>query len=341
MTKKIGIALVVLLVAMTVSGQAANASLEEAKAKLKVLKPSDYPTKVIEFVSVYAPGGTLDLTARLVAKYVEKYTENRCVVVNKTGGGGFIGHTYLATQAKNDGYTVGILSTSYLSDEITKAQGKWSYKNLEPMNFLNFDNVTWVVRADGPLKDRSAKEVLAMAKEKPGTLKIGIVPGMSFEFLLEDTEMTSGAKFIPVPFQGAAPALVSLLGGHLDLSTSFFGEYRSYLDGNKLRPIVAAGTERSAYLPNVPTMNEVLGVKHILWSTWKFAAVPKGIAPERFKYLEAAIDTAIHDPDFANEFDKIGMKPGPFMSSAETTEALKRMYDSYITFFTKTGRIAK
>ena len=339
--KKRMVALVAFFVAVTFFGQIADALVDDAKAKLKALKPSDYPTKVIEFVGVYAPGGTLDLCARLVAKYVEKYTDSRCIVVNKTGGGGLIGHTYLATQAKNDGYTVGVLSTSFLSDEITKAQGKWSYKNLEPLNFLNFDNVTWIVRTEGPLKDKSAKDVLAMAKENPETLKIGIVPGMSFQFLLEDAEMTSGAKFIAVPFQGAAPGLVALLGGHLDLATSFYGEYKSYLEANKIKVIAAAGSERSSYLPGVPTLNEVLGVKHILWSTWKYTAVPKGVAPDRFKYLEAAIDAAIHDPDFINEFDKIGMKAGPYMSSAETADALKRMYDSYLNFFTKTGRVSK
>lgn len=121
----------------------------EIKTKLAALKPRDYPTQPIEFVVVYPAGGGMDTTARLLAKYVEKYTDHRVIVVNRTGGAGLIGHTYLATAAKNDGYTVGILANGAWTDAMLKAPGKWSHRDLPPVAFINYDPVTWVVSTAG------------------------------------------------------------------------------------------------------------------------------------------------------------------------------------------------
>jgi tripartite-type tricarboxylate transporter receptor subunit TctC len=314
----------------------------DAKAKLKAIKPKDFPTQPIEFVVVYAPGGSADLAARILAKYVEKYIENRCVVVNKTGGGGLIGHTYLATQAKNDGYTVGVLTHSYMTDEILKAKGKWSYRNLDAIGYMHVDNCTWIINTAGALKDRSIKDVIAMAKQDPGKIKVAIVPEMTFEFLAENVEMSTGAKFIHVPFQGAGPSNVALLGGHVDISTSFYAEYKSQLEAGKVKVLAVSGMKRLAYLPDVLTFNEALGVKDILWSTWRFVFVPKGTPADRSRYLEAAVDAALHDPECIKELDGMGIKVGEkYMTAKESQEEVGRLYETFKDFFTKTGRISK
>ena len=80
----------------------------DAKAELAKLKPKDFPTGPIEYTVVYPAGGGMDVTARLLAKYVEKWSGDKIVVNNRTGGAGMVGHAYLATQAKPDGYTVGV-----------------------------------------------------------------------------------------------------------------------------------------------------------------------------------------------------------------------------------------
>ena len=314
----------------------------DAKAKLKGLKPKDFPTQPIEFVLVYAPGGSADLAARILAKHVEKYIESRCIVVNKTGGGGLIGHTYLATQAKNDGYTVGVLTHSYMTDEILKARGKWSYRNLEAIGYVHLDNCTWIVTTTGPLKDKSIKDVVAMAKQEPGKIKLAIVPEMTFEFLAENVEMATGTKFVHVPFQGAGPGNVALLGGHVDIATSFYAEYKSHLEAGKVKVLAVSGTKRSAYLPNIPTFNEALGVKDIIWSTWRFVFVPKGTPADRSRYLEAAVDAALRDPECIKEFGNMGIKVGErYMTAKESQEEVDRLYETFKDFFTKTGRISK
>src|SRR6516162_11931990 len=88
----------------------AAAQNDDAKAELARVKPKDFPTAPIEYTVVYPPGGGMDVTARLLAKHVEKWSGDRIVVNNRTGGAGMVGHAYLATQAKPDGYTVGVIA---------------------------------------------------------------------------------------------------------------------------------------------------------------------------------------------------------------------------------------
>lgn len=315
---------------------------EDVKAKLKAMKPKDYPTQAIEFVVVYPAGGGMDVTARILAKYVEKYTDNRCVVVNKTGAAGLIGHTYLATQAKNDGYSVGIISTLFLTDDILRAKGKWSNKALEPLYYINEDPVTWIVSTDGPLKDKTLKDIIKMAKENPGTIKVAVSPDGSGQWVAEQVEMVSGVKFIKVPFQGGAPAVVAMLGGHIDIAGYYLPEYRGQLEAGKVKVLAQTGRERSIFLPDVPTYNEVLGVEDILWSAIRWAAVPKGIARDRFNYLEAAIAGALHDPECIKDFDQMGNKVGlKYLSGKQMSEEIERLYESQRKFFAVMGRISQ
>lgn len=314
----------------------------DGKAKLRALKPKDFPTQPIEFVVVYSAGGSADLAARILAKNIEKYIDNRCIVVNKTGGGGFIGHTYLATQAKNDGYTLGVLTQSYMTDEILKSKGKWSYRNLEAIGFIHMDNCMWIVTTSGLLKDKSIKDVISMAKQEPNKIKLAIVPEMTFQFLAESVEFATGAKFIQVPFQGAAPGIVAMLGGHVDIATSFYAEFRSHLEAGKVRVLAVSGTKRSPYLPDIPTFNESLGVTNIIWSTWRFVFVPRGTPEDRVRYLEAAVDMALHDPECINEFNQMGIRVGElYLNARESQKMVDQLYSTFRDFFIKTGRVSQ
>lgn len=314
----------------------------DGKEKLKALKPKDFPTQAIEFVVVYPAGGGMDVTARILAKYVEKYIDSRCIVVNKTGGAGLVGHTYLTTQAKNDGYTVGVIASLFLEDEILRAKGKWLHKDLEPLYFINDDPRTWIVSTEGRLKDKTLKDLVKMAKENPENIKVATSSGTSSQWLAEQVEEISGAKFIKVPFQGGAPSIVSMLGGHIDVAGWFLPEYRGHLEAGKVQVIAQTGTSRSVFFPNVPTFNEVLGVNNILWTAFRWAAVPKGLSRDRFKYLEAAIEVALHDPECIKEYEKVGNKVGvPYMNSRQTFETVEKIYESHLEFFTKKGLVSK
>src|SRR5438128_5807755 len=133
----------------------------DPKAALARLKPKDFPTQPIEFTVVYPAGGGMDVTARLLAKYVEKWSGDRIIVNNRTGGAGMVGHSYLATQAKPDGYTAGVVASLVWGDAMLRAQGRWSLADLEPIGYLNTDALIWVASTEGPYKGLSIKQVIS------------------------------------------------------------------------------------------------------------------------------------------------------------------------------------
>jgi len=319
--------------------QASAYAQADAKALLKSIKPKDYPNDTITFVVAYPAGGGQDVTTRLLAKYVEKYIDSRVIVENRTGAGGLIGHTYLTTQAKNDGYTVAVLAAGFfLADDLLRAKGKFSYKDLEPVAFYNEDPNTWVVSTDGQFKDKSFKELLEIAKQKPNSVKVAVQVDTAPMFLAEDVELSTGVKLVKVPFQGGAPGVVAMLGGHIDIGGNYFNENKGHVEVGKAKILAQSGAKRDPLFPNVPTFNEVLGVKHILWSAWRYVAVPKGTPPERAKYLEEAISAATRDPECIAEFDKLGSKL-TFLNSKQTALELDKQYRGMREFFVKTARL--
>ena len=306
----------------------------------KAVKPKDFPTQPIEYVVVYPAGGGMDVTARLLAKYVEKATGDKILVNNRTGGAGMVGHTYLATQAKPDGYTAGVLANLVWGDAMLRAQGKWAYTDLEPIGYLNSDALTWVGPTDGPLKGKTLKEILQIAKDKPGTIRVATVPGSMWEYLVEQVEADSGAKFLRVPFQGGGAGINALVGGNVDIAQGFFAEFRGHLDAGKVAPLAVASDERMPYLKDMPTFNEALGGKDYVWAVVRFVVVPKGTPADRKAYLAAGVRAAMNDPELLAEYRKAGVYFDPaLVNSARIADDLNRYAERERAFYQQTGRL--
>lgn len=330
-----------LLAGATLISQPAQAQSEATtRAAIAALKPRDFPSQPIEMTVVYPAGGGMDINARLVAKFFEKYTDQKTVVNNRTGGAGLVGHTYLATQAKNDGYTVGIIASLVFADSMLRAGGKWTLGDLEPIAYLNSDGMLLVVNVDGPFKGKSFKEILDIARDKPNTVRITIVPGSLYEYMVEQLEQVSGAKFLKVPFQGGMPGVTAMLGSNVDVAIAFYGEVRSHLDAKKVEPIAVTSGERSPFAPNAPTLVEVTGNKDIIWTIARWAAVPKGTPADRKAWLAAALAGAARDPELQEEFRKMGAIPNPNISTAEqTATVINDLAAKERAFFVGTGRL--
>lgn len=306
----------------------------------KAVKPKDFPTQPIEYVVVYPAGGGMDVTARLLAKYVEKATGDKILVNNRTGGAGMVGHTYLATQAKPDGYTVGVLANLVWGDAMLRAQGKWAYTDLEPIGYLNTDALTWVGPTEGPLKGKTLKEIVQIAKDKPGTIRIATVPGSMWEYLVEQVEAATGAKFLRVPFQGGGAGINALAGGNVDIAQGFFAEFRGLLDAGKVAPLAVASGERMPYLRDMPTFNEALGGKDYIWAVIRFVVVPKGTPADRKAYLAASVKAAMSDPELVAEYRKAGVFFDPaLMSSTRLADDLNQYAERERAFYQQTGRL--
>jgi tripartite-type tricarboxylate transporter receptor subunit TctC len=315
----------------------------DTKAKLKALQPKDFPRDPLELVVVYPAGGGMDITARILAKYLEKWTDHKVIVTNKAGGGGMVGHTFLSLQAPNDGHTIGVIASLYWGDGFRRSDGKFDYKSLEPVAFINYDPVTWIVRSDGPFKDKSLKDVAAYGKENPGQLKVGVTSGSSSEFIPEQVEEVTGGKLIKVPFQGGAPSITALLGGHIDVSFGYLAEYKGHLDAGKVQVIGVTNGERSPALPEAPTFNETFGVKDIVWVAWRYVALPRGVAPERKAWLEAAFNAALNDPGIEPEYAKTGgiMQTKQLNNAQAVSAEVEKLANLERDFLVKTGRLKK
>ncbi len=142
----------------------------------------------------------------------------------------------------------------------------------------------------------SAKEIVQAAKDKPGTVRVATVPGSMWDYIIEQVEANTGAKFLRVPFQGGGAGVTALLGNNVDVAHGFFAEFRGHLDAGKVAPIGVAGAERLAFLKDMPTLNEALGGNEYLWIIIRFAVVPKGTPADRKAYLGAAVQAAMKGP---------------------------------------------
>jgi tripartite-type tricarboxylate transporter receptor subunit TctC len=186
----------------------------------------------------------------------------------------------------------------------------------------------------------SVKEIVALAKEKPSTIRAATVPGSMWDYILDQVETNAGAKFLRVPFQGGGAGINALAGGNVDIAQGFFSEFRSLAEAGKVAPIAVASAERMSFLKDTPTMNEALGGNEYLWNVIRFVVVPKGTPADRKAYLKATVETAMKDPELVAEYVKAGVYFDPKLTDPARMEAnLKEYAERERDFYQKTGRL--
>jgi tripartite-type tricarboxylate transporter receptor subunit TctC len=208
--------------------------------------------------------------------------------VNRTGGSGVVGHSAIA-QAPADGYTIGMITV-----EITMMHWQGltdlSPTSYTPLALVNSDPAGFTVRADSPYK--SVKEVMDAAKASPGKMKAsgtgqGGIWHLALAGLMNDLKIPQTT--IPwVPSNGAAPAMQDLVAGGVDMVTCSLPEARALIEAGKARPLAVMDSKRTALFPNVPTMQEAIGVDYSV-AAWRGIAGPKGLPPDVSAKLIATI----------------------------------------------------
>jgi tripartite-type tricarboxylate transporter receptor subunit TctC len=282
--------------ALTIVSLCLLPTLSEAQVK--------YPTRPISFICPWGAGGGTDQVARMLAVLLEKDLDQPVTVVNRTGGGGAVGHTAGATAAP-DGYTMTIVTV-----EITMMHwmglAKVNYKDFKPVALLNFDPSGVNVRTDAPWKN--LKELLDYAKANPGKLKAtGTGKGGIWDLARGGMLKTAGISIdaIPwVPSEGAAPGLAELVAGGIQVVTCSLPEARSMIEAKKVRALAIMGEKRADLFPDVPTLRE-LGIP---WSmgAWRGVGVPKDTPDDVVKVLEKSLEKAVASPEFKNFMVKNG-----------------------------------
>jgi tripartite-type tricarboxylate transporter receptor subunit TctC len=186
----------------------------------------------------------------------------------------------------------------------------------------------------------SVKQIVQLAKDKPGTIRIAIVPGSMWEYIVDQIEASSGAKFLRVPFQGGGAGITALAGGNVDVAQGFYSEFRGLLEAGKVAPLGVAAPERMAFLKDMPTINESLGGTEYQWIIIRFAVVPKGTPADRKTYLAAIVQAAMKDPELIAEYGKAGVYFDPkLIDPAGLIKNLGEYAEREHQFYQKTGRI--
>lgn len=326
----------ILTVALTGMYWTVGAQQVDIKARLLGMKPADFPARAIEF-NVGAPvGGGMDITARLLAQKFQEYSGQTAIVNNRAGASGLIFHRWLTTQAPNDGHHIGVADNRIVTDSLLRAENKWSYRDVDHLAFINYEPVVWIAASDGRFRDLG--KVLEAAKANGGSVRVGTVSGTFIDMLAEQVERAEKVEFIKVPFQGGAPSLQSLLGGHIDVSFGFVGEFRGNAD--KIKPIAVASRAPVETLPGVPTFDSVMKTDDVHWMIWRFVAAPKGIPAARRAWLAAVFIEVLKDPQLSEELAKRGGNRDPGLDSPGRVAAeLDRMAASERKIYLQTGQL--
>lgn len=263
---------------------------------------ADYPTKQIELVVPFSAGGGTDLVSRAFADTAKKYLSEPMGVVNKTGGGGAVGLTDIAT-ARPNGYKIGMGASEI---DMLPHMGLVAFKadDFTPIARLNAEPSAISVNADSPWK--TYEEFMAYAKANPGKIRIGNSgTGAIWHLAAEALAEKTGVKFSHVPYDGANPAITALLGGHIEAVTVSPAEVVNHVKAGKIRLLAVMADQRSPAFDQVPTLKEK-GVDLTIM-TWRGIMVPKKTPQNIVNVLREASKQTAGDPAFKEALTKMNL----------------------------------
>ena len=284
---------------MTISVRAALVVSSLAMLSVPLAHAQDaYPSKPIALIVPFPPGGVADIVARPAADAMSRVLNTPIVVENKQGAGGGIGMAYVA-KAKADGYTL-LLALSSISilpeaDRITGRAPMFQLDQLVPIARLTADPTVLAVRADSPWK--TLQDFVADAKKRPGAITYGSSGNYgTMHVPMEMFANSAGVKMLHVPYTGAGPAVIGLLGGNIDAVASGPSTVIQHVKAGKLRVLASWGDKRLASLPDVPTLTES-GYEAVFFQ-WSGLFAPAGTPEPVIVRLREAARAATVDARF-------------------------------------------
>jgi tripartite-type tricarboxylate transporter receptor subunit TctC len=263
-----------------------------------------YPAKVIRLIVPWAPGGSTDVLARLIAVKMTESWGQPAVVENKPGASGNIGSDQVA-KAPPDGYTilVGSVSTHAMNPHLVSNMPFKGVDDFQTVALAAY--VTNVLVAHPSVPVRNVGELIAAAKAKPDAIKYASAGNGSTNHLAAElfARMT-GAQMLHVPYKGGGPATAAILGGQVDIFFTGLGNVWDHVKSGKLKLLAVTEERRSRLLPEVPTVGETLrGYEMAVWyGVWVPAATPAEIVAK----LNAEVNRAMALPDVQQRLTAMG-----------------------------------
>ena len=264
-----------------------------------------YPSKPIQIIVPFPPGGVADITARPLAHVMGRLVKQSVVVVNKAGAGGSVGAAQ-AARATSDGHTL-LLALSSISvlpvaDRLQGRPAAYELDQFAPVALISADPTVLVVRADGPYQ--TLKDLVDAAKEKPGTINYGSsgVYG-TLHVAMEIFAHAAGIRMFHIPYQGGGPAVAALLAGQIDALASGPAPAIGQIKAGKMRALAVWGDKRLAAMPDVPSMKE-LGYDATFY-IWSGLFAPAGVPQPIMTALREAVKRTVEDAEFKEAMEKV------------------------------------
>jgi tripartite-type tricarboxylate transporter receptor subunit TctC len=283
-------------------------SLAGASWMSSAMGADEYPAKPIRFIAAQAPGGPVDIMARVVGQKVSEALSQPVIIENRQGAGGNIGTAAVARSAP-DGYTVLVQSSAFaVNATLFDKPGYDALKDFEPV--INSGLVPNIIFVHPSVPATTLPELVALAKQKkmsyasPG---IGTTPHLTGELLLKTM---LGLDLTHVPFGGAGPSTAAVLANQVPIGSAALIAPMPLIKAGKLRPIVVTSLQRSPLLPDVPTVAEsgYPGYEDYTWvGFWAPAGTPKAIVNR----LNKEISIALQRPDVKERLSALGYESKP------------------------------
>jgi len=285
------------------------------------------PQRNVEIVVGSAPGGSNDKTARQVERILieKRIVSTPLTVVNKPGGGSTIAFNYV-NQHAGDAHYLMVGTTALLFNHIV-GNSKLSYQDFTPIASLFNDYVVFAVNAESPIK--SGKDLIARLKKDPKSVAIGFATALGSHNhiaagLLAKAVGANPRDLKAVAYKGAAEAVTSLLGGHIDLVTTAAGNAAPHVATGRLRVVGVAGPKRfGGALADVPTWKEQ-GVD-LVFGGWRAIVGPKGLSAAQVAYWEDALTRATKVPEWREDLER-NFWSDDFVTSAQFRKDLEKDY---------------
>jgi putative tricarboxylic transport membrane protein len=261
--------------------------------------PAAYPDRPVKLIVPWAAGGDTDNIFRPFGQPFQKALGATVVIANVAGASGTVG----AREAKGsppDGYTLYAVH-DYIHSTYYTGVSDVAYTDFEPVCLIS--STPSVLTASSKTKWSSWQELVGEAKARPGQITVGATLGSTSHFFPALIEKAAGIKFKYVSYEGLAPRMNAILGGHIDLTDSNLTQ-KGKVDAGQLKFLGIATEKRSPEIPSVPTLKE-LGV-NVVFSVERGIMAPKGTPPDVLAKLEGACAQAARDPGFADSMKKQG-----------------------------------
>ncbi|MFT5559810.1 MAG: tripartite-type tricarboxylate transporter receptor subunit TctC [Sphingobacteriales bacterium] len=260
---------------------------------VSTVQSATFPSKGVTAICPWSAGGGTDTILRALARNAEPFLGENITVINKTGGGGAIGHT-VGVNARPDGYSVMMITFEVLS---VPPQGMvpWTYKNFDLLMRVNMDPAAITVHADAPYD--TIEEFVAYAKSHPGEIKVGHSgPGSVWQLAGSIFAENTDIELAYVPYNGGAPAVTALVGHHIDAVSVSAAEVQAQVKAGNLKILGVMSDERIAIFPGVPTMKE--SGFDVSFGTWRGLGVPNGTPEEAKTVLRDAFKQGMETAEF-------------------------------------------